>query len=389
MDFNVPPELKMIQDITRQFTRENLMPLERVVLEREATRGLEQRPLLTAAEEEGLLEKSRELGLWGLDVPEEFDGNDIGTLGKVLAVEQLAYTWTPFTLPPDAPNLHFLMECCNEDQRERYLLPYVRGEKHSCLALTEPEAGADAGSIQTTAVRDGDDWAINGSKRFISFVDRADFLIVMAVTDRTKRQHGGITAFLVDKETPGLNITRVIPTISDIYPYEIVFDNCRVSDRQRLGEVGQGFAPLQNRLSVRRMEIGTKSVGQAQRAFDMMVDYARQRITFGKPLAERQAVQWWVTDDAIDIHLTRLLTYEAASLSDQGVADLRQQASMIKIFATEMLGRVLDHAMQTHGGMGMTKELGLEFMWRNARLMRVVEGPTEVHRWVVARNILR
>jgi len=242
--------------------------------------------------------------------------------------------------------------------------------------------------MQTTAVKKGDQWVINGRKIWISRAHVADFIIVMAVTDKEKRARGGITAFLVDKGTPGLILQRQIPVIGGHAPWEIVFEDMTLPESQVLGPVGQGFAPMQLRLTVRRLEIGSWCVGTAQRCLDMMVEYAKQRVTFGQRLADRQAVQWFIADSATDIYASRLMTYHGAWKFDQG-EDVRQEASMLKIFATEMATRVADRAMQVHGGMGMSKDLPLEFIYRRLRPMRIFEGPTEIHRWVVARSLLK
>jgi acyl-CoA dehydrogenase len=387
MDFALLEEHRMLQDTVRRFVRQELLSLEPLVLQRD-TQGLTGEELLPAEVEERLLAKAQEAGLWGLDVPEEFGGLNLGALPKCLATEELYKTITPFTFPPDAPNLHMLIQTCTPEQRERYLLPYARGEKRSAIAISEPGAGADPAAMQTTAVKKGDQWVINGRKIWISRAHIADFIIVMALTDKEKRARGGITAFLVDKGTPGLVLQRQIPVIGGHAPWELVFEDLILPDSQVLGQVGQGFAPMQLRLTVRRLEIGSWCVGLAQRCLDMMVDYAKQRVTFGQRLADRQAIQWFIADSATDIHAARLMTHHGAWKFDQG-DEVRQEASMLKVFATEMATRVADRAMQMHGGMGMSKELPLEFIYRRLRPMRIFEGPTEVHRWVIARTLLK
>jgi alkylation response protein AidB-like acyl-CoA dehydrogenase len=284
--------------------------------------------------------------------------------------------------------LHMLMQTCTPEQRERYLVPYARGEKRSAIAISEPGAGSDPAGMQTTAIKKGDQWVINGRKIWISRAHIADFLIVMALTDKEKRARGGITAFLVDKGTPGLILQRQIPVIGGHAPWELVFEDMTVPDSHVLGHIGQGFAPMQLRLTVRRLEIGSWCVGSAQRCLDMMVDYAKQRVTFGQRLADRQAIQWFIADAATDIYAARLMTYHGAWKFDQG-EDVRQEASMLKVFATEMATRIADHAMQVHGGMGMSKDLPLEFIYRRLRPMRIFEGPSEIHRWVIARSLLK
>jgi len=387
MDFTLQEEHRMLQDTVRRFVRQELLPLESLVLQRD-TQGMTGEDLLPPEVDEKLLGKAKVAGLWGLDVPEEFGGLNLDAFSKCLANEELHKTVTPFTFPPDAPNLHMLMQTCTPEQRERYLIPYARGEKRSAIAISEPGAGSDPSGMQTTAIKKGDQWVINGRKIWISRAHIADFLIVMALTDKEKRARGGITAFLVDKGTPGLVLQRQIPVIGGHAPWELVFEDMTVPDSHVLGHIGQGFAPMQLRLTVRRLEIGSWCVGFAQRCLDMMVDYAKQRVTFGQRLADRQAIQWFIADAATDIYAARLMTYHGAWKFDQG-EDVRQEASMLKVFATEMATRIADHAMQVHGGMGMSKDLPLEFIYRRLRPMRIFEGPSEVHRWVIARSLLK
>jgi acyl-CoA dehydrogenase len=246
-----------------------------------------------------------------------------------------------------------LMATVNADQRERYLAPYVQKGTVSAIGISEPGAGGDPAMMTTRAVRDGDDWVINGRKIWISRAADADFTILMAVTDKAKGARGGISAFLVDKGTPGFNVLRKIPMLGGQFTYEVALEDCRVPHANLLGTEGQGFAPMQVRLSTRRLQMASWSIGMAERALQMMLDYAPQRITFGEPLSQRQSVQWWITDAA-----------------------------------TEMAYEVLDHAMQLYGAMGVTKELPLSLMQAQMRTMRIYDGPTEVHKWVVARNLL-
>ena len=301
--------------------------------------------------------------------------------------EALGRTVTPYTLPPDSPNLRMLQATVTERQKDAYLAPYVRGETISAIGISEPGAGGDPGGMITRAAREGEDWVINGRKIWISRAADADFTILMAVTDKEKGARGGISAFLVDKGTPGFNVVRPIPMIGGAITYEVLLEDCRVEGWKLLGTEGQGFVPMQLRLGTRRLEMAAWSVGMAQRALDMICDYAPQRVTFGQPLSQRQAVQWWVADAATKIHAARLMTYDCAWKLDQG-RDVRVEISMIKAFATEMAWEVIDHAMQTFGAMGMTKEMPLQLMAAKVRTMRIYDGPTEVHKWVVARNLL-
>jgi alkylation response protein AidB-like acyl-CoA dehydrogenase len=383
MSVELSEEHRMLRELVAKFVDNELMPLEAAVLAREI-RG--ERAHLTDAEEAPLLKKCKELGLWGLDAPEEFDGVNLPTVAMMPVQEEIGRTIVPFTFPPDSPNLHMLQAVANEEQRRKYLEPYARGEVKSAIAISEPGAGGDPAGMTTRAVKDGASWVINGRKIWISRVPQADFTIVMARTE-AERRHGGISAFIVEKGTPGFIIQREIPMLAGHRTYEVVFEDCRVPEEQLLGRQGQGFAPMQLRLTIRRLQMGAWCVGMSRRALQMMVDHANERETFGVKLADRQAIQWWVADAATKIHACRLMVMDAARKHDEG-RDVRTEASMIKVFGTEMATEVIDHAMQTFGAMGVTKELPLQLMAQKVRVMRVYEGPTEVHRMVIARRTL-
>jgi alkylation response protein AidB-like acyl-CoA dehydrogenase len=384
MDFELSEEDRMLKDLVHKFVRDELMPLEAGVLAREAEgRGLG----IGEAEHRRIDKISRELGLWGLDAPKDVGGMDLPAVALVGVNEEMARTVTPYTLPPDSPNLRMLMATVTERQREAYLAPYVRGETISAIGISEPGAGSDPAAMITRAERDGEDWVLNGRKIWTSRAAEADFTIVMAITDKEKRARGGISAFLVDKGTKGFNVLRRIPMIGGAATYEVALEDCRVEGWKLLGTEGQGFAPMQVRLGTRRVQMAAWSIGMAQRALDMMCEFAPQRVVFGQPLSERQAIQWWVADAATRIHAARLMTYDCAWKLDQG-RDVRLEISMIKSYATEMAWEVVDRAMQTYGAMGMTKEIPLQLMAAKLRTMRIYDGPTEVHKWVVARNLL-
>lgn len=385
MDFDLSEEHRMLKDLVRRFVADELMPLEGKVLAREA-KG--EGAYITRDEKAHIDEVSRKLGLWGLDAPADVGGSDLPAVAMIGVNEEIGRTVTPYVLPPDSPNLRMLMATVNEDQRAQYLAPYAQGKTVSAIGISEPGAGADPASMTTRAVREGDEWVLNGRKIWTSRAAEADFTIVMAVTDKGKGARGGISAFLVDKGTPGFNVLRRIPMIGGAYTYEVAFENCRLPAAKLLGKEGYGFAPMQVRLSTRRLEMASWCIGISQRALDMMCEYAPQRSTFGVPLAERQAVQWWIADAATKIKACRLMAYETAWKHDQG-RDVRTDVSMIKVFATEMAWEIVDKAMQTFGAMGMTKELPLHLMASQVRNMRIYDGPSEVHRWVVARDLLR
>ena len=384
MDPQISDEQRMITDLVAKFVDNELMPLEPAVLQREI-RG--EKLALTDAEEAPLVKKCRELGLWGLDAPPELGGMSLPTAVFLGIHEELGRTVTPFVLPPDSPNMHMLLATADENQRRKYLEPYARGEATSAIAVSEPGAGGDPAGMTTRAEKIGDQWVLNGRKIWISRVAAADFTIVMARIAGTKK-HEGITAFIVEKGTPGFEVLREIPMLAGHRTYEVVFEDCRIPETQLLGKIGEGFAPMQLRLTVRRLQIGAWCIGMSRRALSMMCEHAKQRVTFGAALADRQAVQWWIADAAMKIHACRLMVVDAANKHDQKL-DVRTEASMVKVFATEMATEIVDSAMQTFGAMGVTKELPLHLMAQKARVMRVYEGPTEVHRMVIARRQLK
>jgi acyl-CoA dehydrogenase len=384
LDFELVEEHRMLKDLAERFVKDALMPLEAAVLKRDAEgKGAG----LSGAEKEAVDKVSQEMGLWGLDAPADIGGADLPIEAMIGVNEALGYTCVNYTLPPDSPNLRMLAATVTPRQREAYLAPYVRGETVSAIGISEPGAGADPAAMTTRAVKDGEDWVLNGRKIWISRAGEADFTIVMAKTDSAKGR-AGISAFLVDRDAPGFNVLRRIPMLAGAFTYEIALEDCRVPGWKMLGEEGNGFAPMQLRLGTRRMEMAAWCIGIARRALDMMIDHARQRKTFGALLSERQAIQWWITDAATRIHAARLMTYDCAWKLDRG-RDVRTEISMIKTFCTEMAYEIVDHAMQSFGAMGMTKELPLYLFSQQVRNMRIYDGPSEVHRFVVARNLLR
>ena len=381
--FEISEEHQMLKDLVAKFVERDLMPLEKAVLAREMSG---QKSGLTAEEEAKILTTCKELGLWGLDVPESYGGANLPYVALMGVYEEQARTCVPFTFPPDSPNLHMLIAVANEEQKTKYLDPYARGEAHSAIAISEPGAGGDPAGMTTRAVKDGDDWVINGRKIWVSRVPQADFVIVMARTGEGKR-HEGVTAFIVEKGTKGFIIEREIPMLGGQRTYELVFDDCRIPAKQILGQEGKGYAPMQLRLTVRRLQMGAWSIGMSRRALDMMVEHTKQRVTFGQRLADRQAIQWWIADAAMKIHACRLMVYDAAAKADAG-KDVRMEASMIKLWGTEMATEIIDNAMQAFGAMGVAKELPLQLMAAKVRTMRVYEGPSEVHRMAIARRII-
>jgi len=385
MDFTLTEEQQMLKDLVARFVRDELLPLEAVALKSEAEGG----PMSVGAENRAKLDaRAKELGLTALESPEEFGGANLDTTTMVGIFEELGKTCIDYWFPPDSPNLHMLIQTCTPEQRKKYLEPYARGETISAIAISEPGGGGDPASMITRAEQDGNGWVINGRKIWISKADRADFTILMAVTDPGKGARGGISAFLVDKDTPGYRVARKIPMIGGRTTYEIEIDNLRLPGDALLGELGNGYGPMQLRLSRRRVEMAAKCAGMTRRALDLMKEWVKQRKTFGQLLADRQAIQWWIADAEMQLHALRLTVYNTAAKIDRG-QQARTECSMIKVMGTELAWDTVDKAMQAYGAMGMTKELPLQAMANLVRVQRMYEGPSEVHRMLIARHSLQ
>jgi acyl-CoA dehydrogenase len=377
-------ERRMIRELVARFVTDELIPLEPVIIQRELTTG---RAELTTGERERLAERAKELGLWALDMPEALGGMGLAPTTMIRVHEELAKSFVLFHFPPDSPNAVMLNAVGSEEQKAKYLQPYIDGTLHSAICISEPGAGGDVSDMRARAVRDSDGWVLNGRKIWISNAPEADFVIAMLRVGEGKR-HEGITAFIVGKDTPGYRVERAVPMLGGYTTYEVVFDDCRVHEGAVLGEVGKGFAPMQLRLITRRLEMGAQCLGAARRALHIMMQHARERVTFGQTLSERQAIQWWVADAAIKLHALDLMLVDAAQKVENG-QDVRTEAAMIKVFATENAYQILDHAMQTLGAMGMTREMPLHMMSSRLRLQRIYEGPTEVHMMSIARHLFR
>jgi acyl-CoA dehydrogenase len=360
----------------RRFVERELMPLERRAM--------------SAMDRAAIQRKTKDAGFWLLAVPEELGGQGLGLSGMAVFWHEISRT----TAVPARDHSLFgpvpgpILLSLTGAQKQRYLDPVLAGEKTACFAQTEPDAGADPASMRTRAERKGSDYVVNGVKRFITDADKADFAQLMAVTDPAKGARGGISCFLVDMDTPGVRISAKHQTMMGDAPCEIVFDSVHVSAESRVGEEGQGFAAAQRWLNEGRIRHGARACGVAERCLDMALDYAKQRKTFGEPLAERQGVQWILADCFTELHATKLMVRDAAAKLDAG-EDARAETFMVKIYGDEMGFRVADRCLQLHGGIGLTTELPLEKLWRDQRSFMITEGPTEVLRTALAKLILR
>src|SRR3984893_17551185 len=382
MDFEPSSEQQMLIDQVRRYVREEIIPLE-ARLDPDASE-------LDPTDQTRLVEKTKAMGLYGIDIPKEFGGPDIDIVTRVLLAIEMAQHRAGLYVPCygtfGGAGLAQIFEA-NEDQKERYLYPTLRGAKKPFLGLTEPSGGSHpARAIQTRAERKDNGWVLNGAKIFISGADRAQYGIVFARTDASKGR-AGITCFLVDAETPGFHVRRVVHTLrSSSYATELEFKDCWVSDHQVLGEVNKGFAVANDRLTRQRIPYAAGCIGVAIRAQAMCIDYAKQRETFGAALSTRQAIQWMVVDNEIDIRTARWATLAAACKARRG-EPYRADAAMAKLLASEGASRVVDRAIQIHGGYGVTKDFPFERWYREMRIRRIGEGPSEVQRIVIAREL--
>ena len=383
MNFNLPEELQVLKETVRKFVDKELIPIER-----------ECRPEGEEMPEQflrPLQEKARAIGLWMLDVPQEYGGAGLDLLSRCVIMEEVARTVAlPFRYAEIfGPEVRPVLFYCNDEQKERFLYPVIRGEKRICFAQTEPDAGSDPAGMRTRAVKDSDHYVLNGTKRFITGAKRADYAQVMAVTDPEKRARGGITCFIVDMKAPGVTLERLWPTMMGDAPGQILFENVRVPAANIIGGEGKGFSIAQNWIQEGRIRgHGARPVGIAQRSLDMMIEYSKNRVTFGQPLSERQAIQFMIVDSAMELHAARLMVYECAWRSDRG-EDVRHLSYMTKIICTEMASRVVDRSIQVHGGIGLTRDLPLEWWYRQVRSIRITEGTPEVLRWRLAQHLIR
>lgn len=381
MDFALSTEQKMMLDVTRRFVERELMPLEGQMQEAE----LKGDYFPDAATAKALQQKAKQAGLWGLMTPEAHGGAELGFLMTALVMMETARSFIPFTYGGGADNILYY---ANDAQKDRYLYPTIAGERKSCFAITEPNAGSDARNISMKAVQDGDDWILNGEKIFITGGNEADFAIVFAITDpdRPPRASEGVTAFLVDRDMGWTS--SPIPTMGGWSPASLSFDNVRVPKENILGEVGRGFYLAMEWIGSGRIFIPARAVGQGQRLIEMGLNYAQTRETFGQPIANYQAIQWKLADSALALEEVKWLVLRAAWVADQG-RDYRHAASMAKLAGGKMIWEVADQMMQLHGGMGYTKEMPIERVLRDVRVYRIYEGTDEIQRRSIARNLLK
>ena len=382
MHFELSHEHTMLVDTVRSFIKAELYPHEDLV-----ERTDEIPPELVAE----IQAKAIEVGLYAANMPEELGGGGLDNFGVTLLERELGRASYGLQMLVARPSN--ILRGCTGSQIEEYLLPTIRGERHDCLAMTEPNAGSDVRSMQTKAVRDGDNYVINGSKHFISHADMADYVILFAATDVEQTKAGPkkkITGFLVDFETPGVTRRRGPACVSHrgYHQCELFFDNVRVPATKRLGEEGKGFDLMGEWLGATRLTVAATSVGRGRRVLELATEWAATRKQFGQPIGRFQGTGFKLADMATELEAADLLTLQAAWKCDQGrMTD--SDAAMAKLFASEALARITDQTLQIFGGMGLMNSLPIERYWRDARVERIWDGTSEIQRHIISRAMLR
>ena len=382
MHFQLSHEHTMLIDTARSFVETELYPHEDLV---ERTDEI---PPELAAE---IQAKAIAVGLYAANMPEELGGGGLDNFGVTLLERELGRASYGLQMLIARPSN--ILRGCTGSQIEEYLLPTIRGERHDCLAMTEPNAGSDVRGMQTKAVREGDGYVINGSKHFISHADMADYVILFAATGVEDTKAGPkkkITGFLVDLDTPGLTIRRGPACVSHrgYHQCELFFDNMRVPVSKRLGEEGKGFELMGEWLGATRLTVAATSVGRGRRVLDMATEWAATRKQFGQPIGRFQGTGFKLADMATELEAADLLTLQAAWKCDQG-SMTDSDAAMAKLFASEALARITDQALQIYGGMGLMNSLPIERFWRDARVERIWDGTSEIQRHIISRAMLR
>jgi acyl-CoA dehydrogenase len=382
MDFALTDEQEMIVETVRSFVERELVPHED-----EVERLGDMRPELVAE----IRERSLAAGIYAANMPVDLGGGGLDNL--TMALVDRAFGWTSYALHYVVARPSNILQACTGDQVEEYLLPTIRGERVDCLAMSEPGAGSDVRGMSCRAVRDGDDFVINGTKHFISHADLADYTILFAATGEEETPRGPkklITSFLVDHDTPGLELAPGYESVSNRGYHNLVlnFDDCRVPASKVLGEQDRGFDVANEWLGSTRLQVASVCLGRADRAMSVALDWAASREQFGQKIGKFQGVSFKLADMRTAMIAAELMTYRAAWLMDRGTMS-DGDAAMAKISSTEMLQFVSDEAIQILGGMGLMKELPLERIWRDARVDRIWDGTSEIQRHILSREMLR
>jgi len=377
VDFRLPKEIEMLKQTVKEFVYNTVDPRAQEIEEKDEI-------------PEELLDMSRELGLFGLSIPEEYGGLGIGMVGKCAVYEELGKTHNGFTTVIGAHTgigTVGIVEMGNEEQKRKYLPKMARGEWIGAFALTEPEAGSNAANLKTTAVRKGDKYILNGTKHFITNGTLAHVFTVMAVTDPTKGPKG-ITSFIVEKDFPGFRIGKVEKKMGlrGSHTVELIFEDCEVPAENVLGKEGEGYVNALKILANGRAGLAARNLGSCQRLLELSLDYAMQRIQFGKPIFEQQIIQHYLAEMALDIEMLRSMVYRVAWMTDEKM-NVIKEAAMVKLLGSEVYNRVADKAVQIHGGMGYMQEYPVERFYRDARITKIYEGTSEIQKNIIAAQL--
>jgi acyl-CoA dehydrogenase len=391
VDLGLSDEQRLIVETVRDFVEKELYPHEDLV------ERLDEVPEELARSIRG---KALAAGLYAANMPAELGGGGLDAVSMVLVERELGRASYALQMLVGRPSN--ILQACSGEQRDRYLGPAIRGERHDCVAMTEPGAGSDVRSMSTSARRDGDSYVVNGTKHFISHADVADFIILFAAAGQgeagsgpgeagsAQRPRKPITALLVDTDSSGLTVRRGPGCVSNrgYHQCELVFTDCRVPAANRLGEEGRGLELMGSWLGASRLTVAATSVGRARRALEAATEWAARRQQFGQPIGHFQGIGFRLADMATEVEAAELLTLRAAARLDQGIMT-DADVAMAKVYATEVLGRVTDAAVQIFGGMGLMNELPVERWWRDARVERIWDGTSEIQRHIIARSLLR
>ncbi|UCF11693.1 MAG: acyl-CoA dehydrogenase [Thermoplasmatales archaeon] len=377
MDFEMTEEQKLFQKTVRKFCEKEIKPLASKIDKEEYFPW-------------DMYKKMGKLGLMGMTVPKKYGGAGIDKICYMIALEEISRLCGSTGITIEAHNTlgnGYIYEAGTEEQRKKYLPRLTGGEAFTALAITEPNAGSDVGGIQTTAVIDGDEWVLNGTKQFITSGDIAEAIIVMAKTDKTKGTKG-ISAFILEKDTPGFKVGQLEDKLGlrGSKTAELIFEDCHVPKENILGEKDKGFYGVMDTLDRGRTAVGAMSVGIARGALEDSIAYAKQREQFGRPIGKFQAIQWMIADMATEIEAARLLVYRAAYLEDNNMS-FSKEAAIAKLFASEIAMRATRNAIQIHGGYGYMRDRPLERYFRDIKLSQIGEGTSEIQRIVIAKRL--
>ncbi|WHX93163.1 acyl-CoA dehydrogenase family protein [Peribacillus simplex] len=379
MTITLTKEIQQMKEMIRNFVEREVEPYAIQIEEEDAI-------------PEHLVEKAKDLGLFGISIPEQYDGIGLNAVGKATVLEQLGRTHNGFVSLISAHTgigSTGLVKLASEHLKNKYLPEMAAGTKIGAFALSEPGAGSDATNLATSAEKKGDYWVMNGTKHFITNGPIADVYTVFAITDKDKGAKGGITAFLVERDFPGLIVGKKDKKMGlrGSYTSQVIFEDCIIPEENVIGEVGMGYISALKILGEGRVGLAARSVGSSGKLIELSAKYAKERIQFGKPIADNQAIQWMLADMATETEAARALTMMAAEKIDEGKKVIKE-ASMAKLFASDVFNRVADKAVQIHGGMGYMAEYPVERFYRDARITKIYEGTNEIQRLIIARNVL-